>query len=100
MPYLQPIQVVHIPKPRKDSNQALPSTVKRRSQIISKTRAIVSKNCPSTQLEEELQHISREQLLTTLERLNKSKVIIPKGHFLTAKAEICSSWKKVRELKR
>ncbi|KAJ8040364.1 hypothetical protein HOLleu_14629 [Holothuria leucospilota] len=32
--------------------------------------------------------------------MNLTRVTLPKGEFLTVKADICNSWKKVRELKR
>ncbi|KAJ8043642.1 hypothetical protein HOLleu_10831 [Holothuria leucospilota] len=96
----QPIQVMHIPKPRKDSNEALPATVRKRCQLLAQTRAILSKECPGPQLVQEVKQLPKEDLKVTLEQLNLSRVTIPKGDFLTVKAEICTTWKKARELKR
>ncbi|PIK38579.1 hypothetical protein BSL78_24587 [Apostichopus japonicus] len=47
-----PIQVMHLPKPRKSSSKVLPPppTVKKRSQILARTRELLSKDCTDVQL--------------------------------------------------
>lgn len=61
---------------------------------------MLSKDCQHFQLAEEVETIPKDDLHHTLQVLNMSQVVIPKGQLLTVKAEICFSWKKARELKR
>ena len=89
---------MHIPKPRKSSSDALPPTVKKRSQILAKTRDILSKGQPDTQFVQEVR--SSKNLEEMLHDMNMTRITLPKGEFLTVKADICNSWKKARELKR
>lgn len=89
---------MQIPKPRKSSSEALAPTVKKRSRLLAKTREMLSKGHSDEQFTNEVK--SSKSLEETLNAMNLTRVTLPKGEFLTVKADICSSWKKARELKR
>lgn len=96
----QPINTIQIPKARVETKDAAKGTARRRSKILAITRDIISKGNTSDQFSDEVKALSQDDLNATLATLDKAKVMVPKGDFLGSKADMNSSWKRNRELRR
>ncbi|KAJ8018292.1 hypothetical protein HOLleu_43792 [Holothuria leucospilota] len=92
----QPLTAICVPKPRVASNNASQATVRKRTKLLEKARDFVSGGSSNEQLNHELSHANLQK---DLHSLNKSRVMIPASEFLGLKADMCSSWKRNRELK-
>ncbi|KAJ8043579.1 hypothetical protein HOLleu_10742 [Holothuria leucospilota] len=94
----QPLTAVYITKPRLPSSSVSATTLRNRSKLLETTRGFVSKGESSNQLNDEIKQ--HKDLQSSLSNLHQQRVLIPTGEFLGLKADLCSSWKKNRELKR
>lgn len=86
-----------MPKHRVDSGEASQTTIRRRSKLLERARDIVSVS--AQQLRHEISK-SNKELETGLQGINNAKVMISAEEFLSLKADMGSSWKRNRELKR
>jgi len=91
---------MHVPKPRKSSAEAAPSTVRKKARVMEEVRDRVSGGDPGVLLREELRRVPRDELRSMLHQLKFDQVVIPSGHQLEAKVKIGLNYNQLGKLRR
>ncbi|XP_078600313.1 uncharacterized protein LOC144875275 [Branchiostoma floridae x Branchiostoma japonicum] len=90
---------MHVPKPRKSSAEAAPSTVRKKARVMEEVRDRVSGGDPGVLLREELRRVPRDELRSMLHQLKFDQVVIPSGHQLEAKVKIGLNYNQLGKLR-
>ena len=95
----QPLSLMVVPRGRVSSTDASHKTVHRRSQYLGAVRDLVSMGKCSTQLQDEVRALSKDERLDLLREAGFS-VEVPPEHGLAMKVDIGLPWAKLRTIQR